>query len=461
MSYTYPIDIRHESPVGHVYIGLMSTKIFEPRMMASFSRGLAALRQYKIDITVRLCEGGCHVDDARNEHVARFMATDATWLLFIDSDVDFSVNAIGNIIQLARVNATSVLGATYPFKDESRTHEMPVLWREGKVPNSMSPEIVEVDGIPTGFMLIHRKVLVRLYEDAHKEHGGWALPGAVGNTWAVTPIFYRGYSEGNRRSGDYQFCHDARKAGFKIHCWWKARMGHTGTKTWEGSLWETHLRENGTFKDRWEKFFTKGEETIPGFIATAMCKDWNNEPYAVGPDCLTVFHDLIKQVSREDLDGAPPTVWEVGSGVTTTMLDRMKVPGISFEESHRWAGAVYDFGGTLEHRAMRVADPEDNFFDTLHLRPASWPQIIFVDGPTRKEGNERFCIFDFPEMFEYCDYIIVDDADDKPGFELLDKLKEEYGYEFQIFSSSRRDFALGIKHGKEIIEAASESSSGD
>ena len=75
---------------------------------------------YNFDVCTQI--GNCHVDDARNQLAAKFLASDCTHLVFIDSDIMFDSRAIIQLLECPE----ELCGATYPFKDGSGDFPLPL-----------------------------------------------------------------------------------------------------------------------------------------------------------------------------------------------------------------------------------------------------------------------------------------------------------------------------------------------
>jgi hypothetical protein len=102
------------------------------------------------------------VTRARNTIAARFMASDCTSLLFIDSDIGFTGS---DVLELLRLQTNDpqydVIGGRYRVK--SLSGDYAVNYLDGP-PDPDSREPVPVRTLATGFMLIRKNVFERLRE---------------------------------------------------------------------------------------------------------------------------------------------------------------------------------------------------------------------------------------------------------------------------------------------------------
>jgi len=143
------------------------------------------------------------IQRARNTSVARFLETDFSHLMFIDGDIEFSVEDVQRVWNLEG----DISVGLYPMK---RVDEPLSAWVGGKLIRDLPDSPFEVDYAGTGFMLIKREVFEDFQEQfperAHQE-------GHVGDcfNWFDTRV-----EDGIFLSEDYCFCRDARSLGYKI-----------------------------------------------------------------------------------------------------------------------------------------------------------------------------------------------------------------------------------------------------
>ncbi len=131
-----------------------------------WARAFAALE--KPGTTIYAYSSTRPYDVSRNLVAAACLQNNAEWLFFLDSDVVCDANAI---LQLMRHNLPIVSGVyrskvppNYPLVLRRRPQPQP----DGKVLNVLSSlldwtpgEVLQVDAVPTGLLLIHRRVLER------------------------------------------------------------------------------------------------------------------------------------------------------------------------------------------------------------------------------------------------------------------------------------------------------------
>jgi hypothetical protein len=109
------------------------------------------------DMPLHLCalRHESQVHRGRNSCVARFLASDASHLLFIDADIGFSADAVLRLLAQRK----PLVGGTYRLKDASA-----VRYAFMALPKAerTATGLVDVEGIPGGFMMITRECAARM-----------------------------------------------------------------------------------------------------------------------------------------------------------------------------------------------------------------------------------------------------------------------------------------------------------
>lgn len=162
------------------------------------------------DVKVDYVVGG-QIAHNRNKLVSRFLKSKYEWLFFIDSDTlpPFDV------LEMTKNGKDICSGIYFQWKDNKL---IPLVYKknetdfheEYKVFNDVSDEeLVEVDGVGAGCLLIHRKVFDKV----------------------AKPWFLFEYNEDGlvALGEDFYFCQKAQEAGFKV--WVDRRMTCSHYKT--------------------------------------------------------------------------------------------------------------------------------------------------------------------------------------------------------------------------------------
>jgi len=215
--------------------------------------------QYGIQIRFSFLFNESLITRARNYLVDEFLRSDATHLLFIDSDINFNPQDVLALIALDK----DIIGAPYPKKSINWKNINQAAKRnvnndkfepgslEGlvgdyvfnPVPGTKQfrvTEPLEVMEIGTGFMMIKREVFVKFKEEYphlnyKPDHVGQANFDGSRYIHAyfdtvIDPDSHRYLSE------DYMFCQYSRAIGIKIWlCPWM-KTGHVGTYTFQGDM---------------------------------------------------------------------------------------------------------------------------------------------------------------------------------------------------------------------------------
>jgi len=157
------------------------------------------------------------VTRARNEMASWFMKTEFQAHLWIDADIDFSVEDVGKLWHLIQGGA-DIAVAAYSMKLPDKPLSA---WKDGKLVKleECPAEPFPVDYAGTGFMMVSRRV----YEKLEKASETYEGPGGRVHAFFMTPVHNDGFE-----SEDYHFCRKAREAGFQIMMDPSIRLGHIG-----------------------------------------------------------------------------------------------------------------------------------------------------------------------------------------------------------------------------------------
>lgn len=169
--------------------------------------------------------GAGRITDGRNAAVWRFLATDAEWLLFIDSDMGFDSDAVDRLVAVADPEKRPVVGALAFGQRRGaggpagsiRLQQFPTIyqWVVGSGISGCAPmhdyppnALVQCDGTGAAFLLIHRSVFERM-KDEYPAHRPW---------------FDEMIQAGRPFGEDLTFCWRLRELGIPLHV-------HTGVET--------------------------------------------------------------------------------------------------------------------------------------------------------------------------------------------------------------------------------------
>ncbi len=221
-----------------VFIGIPS---HDGKIHLSTMTGLYAARDMLVsqghEVLVRTLSHSSLVVTARNHLVDAFLKSGADKLFFLDTDMLFLPEGLVKVVS----SEEDVVGAAYAqktldwkkvLKAAAEGKEHPVAWgspinvRTLEKPEVRGP-LFEVDGLPTGFLSIQRKVILRLLETAPTEghRTGMCL---MGDNKLLPNLFRTEVQEGRFWGEDILFCREARQAGFRVWLDTDVRVGHIG-----------------------------------------------------------------------------------------------------------------------------------------------------------------------------------------------------------------------------------------
>lgn len=370
----------------------LATTVYEnPSAAYTFSiqRSREALHRAGFKTAYYLLSGNCHVDDARNSVVQEFLLSDCADLVFLDADVCWEPEAL---VRLCQFDA-DVVGGVYPYRrdDEQSASNMPVVLYPGE---QTVNGLMEVAGLPSGFMRIRRHVLEKLYAGADKYWNRTDRRKQVGI------LFERTYHEGLRLGGDLSFCKKWVEAGGKVYAAVDLHLGHVAKSIVYDSLGAYLRRQNG---ETLHHLVQKVREGLDLQSLTEARKALGNNAYSAMEDVLSVCVLLGKK--------AQGPVIEAGSGLSSVVLGAATSNQVfCLEHDEAWASRtekmIRDAGLTNSH--VIRCDIKDGWYDIPKSLPGDFA-LGLNDGPPRTLGS-RMGFFDH---FGSVPSIICDDADDR------------------------------------------------
>ncbi len=244
----------------------LATPMYGGQCAGMYTRSVADLAaicaKYSIPLQIYYLFNESLITRARNYCVDEFLRSDATHLMFIDSDIGFNPQDVLALLAMQTEESEfDVIGGPYPKKciswekikiavDKGVADEDPNILEKfvGDYvfnPKSTQKEIpigqpVEVMELGTGFMMIRRKTFDK-YKEAYPhlsykpDHIRTAAFDGSREIHAyfdciIDPVSKRYLSE------DYMFCYNTEKAGMKVWlCPWMS-MNHVGSYIFGGSL---------------------------------------------------------------------------------------------------------------------------------------------------------------------------------------------------------------------------------
>ncbi len=365
----------------------------------AMARTREAMSHAGIKTAYFLLSGNCHVDDARNLIVKEFLESDCTDLVFIDADVSWQPV---NLVQLCS-HDVDMVGGVYPFRRKSDNDDMPVRMKPG-IYDPDERGLMEVDGLPSGFMRIKRHVLERLWLDAKKH---W---NKKDRSRQVPILFERTFEDGIRWGGDLHFCNTVRDYGFKIYADFDMTLGHVAKSTLKDSLGSA-LRRAGKQTLRYAvEQIRQGNETLELFTEL---REYIGNQYGALEDGLAAGVNLARKA-----DGP---IIETGTGLSTVLMAAATDQTVyCLEHNPAYAQKLRELvkEAGVSNVGLCVAPIKSGWYDLSDFDLPEYFSLGFNDGPPRTIGSRT----GFYEAFgDKTKVIVVDDTDDQGYRDFVEK----------------------------------------
>jgi hypothetical protein len=206
--------------------------------MRSIMTDWKALRERGDSLELYDEAGNPYIADARAQIVSCFLASKADTLVFVDSDVSWEAGALLRLIDAPE----DVVAGIYPFRADPIAY--PIDWLPEKaIPYNQKTGLIQVRGVPAGFLKITRSCLEKMVE-AYKDLEFHCEKAPEKTAWALF-AGYRVNGGRDKLGEDYAFCARWRDIGGTVWAMPEVKMGHCGFKTFYGSLGEW-LRNRAT-----------------------------------------------------------------------------------------------------------------------------------------------------------------------------------------------------------------------
>lgn len=344
-----------------------------------------ALHEAGFQTAYYLLQGNCHVDDARNDIASKFLKSDCQWLVFLDADVSWEPE---DLVRLCSHNE-DLVGGIYPHRSELGQDKVPVRMKHGALVNDNG--LVEVEGLPTGFMKISRKCMESVAEGCESfTHEG--------ETRKV--IFQRTLFYGTRWGGDLHFCNLWRAQGGKLYADYEMVLGHSARVILKGSLGSYVRKKTGTTLKYVCDKIQNGTWKMRD-LTEAMA--YADNFWGAQQDVLAAAICLAKE--------AKGPIIETGSGLSTILMAAATDQTVfCLEHDPYCASKLYKMANEAGVKVGLCLVPlSGEWYDLSDFK--GLPERFALglnDGPPRYLGGNRKLFFTELE----CDAIICDDAND-------------------------------------------------
>ena len=352
----------------------------------SIARSREALSKAGIQSAYLLLQGHCHVDDSRNAIVRHFLESDCTDLVFLDADVDWEPQSL---VQLCQRDC-DIVGGVYPYRREGSL-EMPVRLKEGA--KSSEDGLLEVEGLPTGFMRIKRHVLEKMAAAAPKYFD------KINETALVFDRPTPGEDK-TRWGGDIDFCNRWRAIGGKLFADLGLRIGHVAKVILKDSLGAHIRRLSGTTLSHLIPRFRLGCEN-PETDYNEIFRYGGND-YALDPGGLAMCVMIARKCRGP--------IIETGSGLSSVLMAAVTDQKVfCLEHLDRYAVQTLDWANEagIENLGICNAPLKDFWYDLDKFDLPNKFAFGLCDGPPRMyETRMQF----FERIAPRCTVIAVDDV---------------------------------------------------
>jgi predicted O-methyltransferase YrrM len=420
--------LLHHSPSPtrgrRVFLAVPAYGQVPPLFAFSLFKSHTALRDAGFDVELGILTGNCHVDDARNRLVRDFLKSDCEDFVFIDSDMGWQPSDLVRLLSYDR----DVVGGTYPLKQNEEG--FPVKLIPGEIWSDRDG-LIEVDGLPTGFLRIRRNVLQTLFARAQK----YKIKGSDDQE-EMALIFERTIVNGGRVSGDYSFCRKWRAIGGKIYLDPDCYMEHVGEKTWSGVYASYLRRKNGLAMSQGLNKVFRNKADAKTYLE--MTLDWGNDPFSAGIELLAWSADVARK--------AQGPILEAGSGLSSLVMAAAnpKITVHCLESSDEWARKLQDAAQKLEiqnlviHRCPLV----NRWYSAVDV-PWKAFDVVVCDGPKRSDGDREILLSEMDKHGCHPKVVLVDDAVTEA--EPFKSWAGKQGYEFKVIGKLRQ-FAVATRN---------------
>ena len=389
----------------------------------------AALAKAGIGYELAIYSGNVHVDDSRNRLTRDFLNSDCTDMVFLDADVAWNASDFLKLLSFDR----DVVAGVYPKKNGDDTYPVKLIPGEQW---SDAAGLIEVQGVPTGFLRIRRQVMEALATASERYNA------KNDQAFATACIFERQIHNGSRWGGDYVFCRKARAAGFSIFIDPVMRFEHSGEETWSGNVGQYLRQRYGIGLKSGLDAISAGRERVEDLLD--LFDAWAN-PYAASPLLLGALAPLARNAR---------TIVECGGGLSTVVMAAAN-PNADIHTlednpvfADHLAGELKRYG--LANVTIHCKPLVGGWYDMAGL-PSLDGALVFIDGPRRSTASRA----DAPEHMDLARSIVVaDDVQDDGGVPALRAVLSVTHDIIFIADSARRGFAIGMPKAVAQSEAA-------
>lgn len=356
-----------------LYVAILNDGWIRREVVSGVIPALFKTSEVKIMMEPMHLTWGHPISSNRNSIVKRFLGTDADFLLMMDNDVIplsnpaemvFADKDIIGFPAKVRQSHNSINWTAYMVNPQAKeSGEAYIFIDLDSVDDKI--EVLEVDAVGTGAILIKRKVLEALQAPFNCEY----------DKDGVTSF-----------GTDFAFCRKAKQNGFKVYTAPQRFCEHIKT---------IGLLQTLSFLDFAHREKNPYRYNLPWGGYSIEYGDW------------FFIKDIIKKEETK-------TILEFGSGISSLLMsEQTKV--LSYETNQKWVEKIKSLKTDQNDLEIRLWSgiTFENTIDNFDL--------VFIDGPVAKSSGGIGRELAFYVAIEHSDRIIVHDAGRKEELELQNK----------------------------------------
>lgn len=204
----------------------IATPAFEGKVHVPFAISLAEtsvlLSMHQIGVQYQIVTSGSLLEAERNRLVDAFLRSDCTHMLCLDSDLGWPAQAV---LALLQKNEDFIAGV-YPTRLDKSFTFRPKVDEKQRVIANPEKQLLEMESIPAGFMLIKRCVFERIMDKFPEiKFTPKAKDVPPGFAFFLCEIW-----EGEFWGEDYTFCRRVRESGTRIWVDPMIEFDHAGNR---------------------------------------------------------------------------------------------------------------------------------------------------------------------------------------------------------------------------------------
>jgi hypothetical protein len=232
-SRVYPVDRSKRKLL--IATPFYEVKGYSPYIRSLFQTCYWLAKHTDVEFVFTDRNGDSYVWRARNAIADFFMRSDATELIFIDSDQGWSLQSFVRLIQAD----VDIVGGAYPVKNNWEHYGITIHTKADNTPDvDAKTGLIRGEKVPTGFMKIKRKVFDAL-KKADPDNWYWENNRKMFNYFGHINENHVAYGE------DISFCKRCENIGLKLWVEPRCDIEHIGVQSWFGNYDKFLRRQPG------------------------------------------------------------------------------------------------------------------------------------------------------------------------------------------------------------------------